>query len=145
MIDVTIDITSDSSAARSVARRRGIGRRLGHLHTRLLWPTEQSSSWSPEVRRLLQRNKTHWTHSRKQCQVARFASGQKMLDSNGCSGHSDKATVTAIPRSIVSSRRSEQRGTRRGSLNVRSREVQQKKSKRVSGTVHERDNAMHSG
>ena len=31
MIDVPIHIYSDSSAARSVARRRGIGRRLRHL------------------------------------------------------------------------------------------------------------------
>ena len=37
MIDVPIQICSDSSAARSVARRRGIGGRLGHLQTRHLW------------------------------------------------------------------------------------------------------------
>ena len=35
MIDVSIDICSDSSAARSVAQRRGIGERLTHLQTRL--------------------------------------------------------------------------------------------------------------
>ena len=37
MIDVPIEIYSDSSAARSVARRRGIGGRLRHLQTRHLW------------------------------------------------------------------------------------------------------------
>ena len=37
MIDVPIQICSDSSAARSVARRRGIGGRLRHLQTRHLW------------------------------------------------------------------------------------------------------------
>ena len=37
MIDVPIHIYSDSSAARSVARRRGIGGRLRHLQTRHLW------------------------------------------------------------------------------------------------------------
>ena len=37
MIDVPIQIYSDSSAARSVARRRGIGGRLRHLQTRHLW------------------------------------------------------------------------------------------------------------
>ena len=37
MIDVPIQIDSDSSAARSVARRRGIGGRLRHLQTRHLW------------------------------------------------------------------------------------------------------------
>ena len=37
MIDVPIHICSDSSAARSVARRRGIGGRLRHLQTRHLW------------------------------------------------------------------------------------------------------------
>ena len=37
MIDVPIKIYSDSSAARSVVRRRGIGGRLTHLQTRHLW------------------------------------------------------------------------------------------------------------
>ena len=37
MIDVPIQIYIDSSAARSVARRRGIGGRLRHLQTRHLW------------------------------------------------------------------------------------------------------------
>ena len=37
MIDVPIQINSDSSAARSFARRRGIGGRLRHLQTRHLW------------------------------------------------------------------------------------------------------------
>ena len=37
MIDVPIQIYSDSSAATSVARRRGIGGRLRHLQTRHLW------------------------------------------------------------------------------------------------------------
>ena len=37
MIDVPKEIYSDSSAARSVARRRGIGGRLRHLQTRHLW------------------------------------------------------------------------------------------------------------
>ena len=37
MIDVPIQIYSDSSTARSVARRRGIGGRLRHLQTRHLW------------------------------------------------------------------------------------------------------------
>ena len=37
MIDVPIQIYSDSSAARSVARRRGLGGRLRHLQTRHLW------------------------------------------------------------------------------------------------------------
>ena len=37
MIDVPIQIYSDSSAARSVARRRGIGGSLRHLQTRHLW------------------------------------------------------------------------------------------------------------
>ena len=37
MIDVPVQIYSDSSAARSVARRLGIGGRLGHLQTRHLW------------------------------------------------------------------------------------------------------------
>ena len=36
MIDVPIQINCDSSAARSVARRRGIGGRLRHLQTRHL-------------------------------------------------------------------------------------------------------------
>ena len=37
MIHVPIQIHSDSAAARGVARRRGIGGRLGHLQTRHLW------------------------------------------------------------------------------------------------------------
>ena len=37
MIDVPIQIYSDGSAARSVARRRGIGGRLRQLETRHLW------------------------------------------------------------------------------------------------------------
>ena len=37
MIDAPIQIYSDSSAARSVARRRGIGGRPRHLQTRHLW------------------------------------------------------------------------------------------------------------
>ena len=37
MIDVPIQIYSDSSPRRSVARRRGIGGRLRHLQTRHLW------------------------------------------------------------------------------------------------------------
>ena len=37
MIDVPIQIYSDSSEARSVARRRGIGGRLRPLQTRHLW------------------------------------------------------------------------------------------------------------
>ena len=37
MIDVPIQIYSDSAAAGSVARRRGIGGRLRHLQTRHLW------------------------------------------------------------------------------------------------------------
>ena len=37
MIDVPINIYSDSSAARSVARRRGIGGHLTHLQTRHCW------------------------------------------------------------------------------------------------------------
>ena len=37
MIDVPIQIYSDSSGARSVARRRGIGGRLRHLQTRHFW------------------------------------------------------------------------------------------------------------
>ena len=37
MIDVPIQIYSESAAARSVARRRGIGGRLSHLQTRHLW------------------------------------------------------------------------------------------------------------
>ena len=37
MIDVPIQIYSDGSAARSVARRRGIGGRPRHLQTRHLW------------------------------------------------------------------------------------------------------------
>ena len=36
-IDIPIQIYSDSSGARSVARRRGIGGRLRHLQTRHLW------------------------------------------------------------------------------------------------------------
>ena len=37
MTDVPIQIYSDSSEARSVARRRGIGGHLRHLQTRHLW------------------------------------------------------------------------------------------------------------
>ena len=37
MIDVPIQIYSGSAAARSVARRRGIGGRLRHLQIRHLW------------------------------------------------------------------------------------------------------------
>ena len=48
MIDVTIQVYSDSSAARSVARRRRIGGRLRHLQTRHL-AAESSSSWSLEI------------------------------------------------------------------------------------------------
>ena len=49
MIDVPIQIYSDSSAARSVARRGGIGGRLRHLQTRHLWLQGSSSTWSLEV------------------------------------------------------------------------------------------------
>ena len=37
MIDVPLQIYSDCSAARSVARRRGTGGRLRHLETRHVW------------------------------------------------------------------------------------------------------------
>ena len=46
MIDVPIQIYSDSAAARSVARRSGIGGRLRHLQTRHLWFADPDSSWS---------------------------------------------------------------------------------------------------
>ena len=50
MIDVPIQIYSDSAGARSVARRRGIGGGLRHMQTRHLWLQSPSSSWSLEVR-----------------------------------------------------------------------------------------------
>ena len=50
MIDVPIQIYCDSSAARSVARRRGIGGRLRHLQTNTSFVVaESSSTWSLEV------------------------------------------------------------------------------------------------
>ena len=48
-IDVPIQIYSDSSAARSVARRREIGGRLRHLQTRHLWLQSRCGTWSLEV------------------------------------------------------------------------------------------------
>ena len=49
MIDVPIQIYSDSSAARSVARRRGIGERLRHLQMRHFVVAESGGAWSLEV------------------------------------------------------------------------------------------------
>ena len=52
MIDVPIQIYSDSSAARSVARRQGIGGRLRHLQTRHFCgcrAEEESSGYTHEI------------------------------------------------------------------------------------------------
>ena len=46
MVDLSTDVFSDSSAARSVARRRGIGGRLRHIHTGHLWLQGRGSSWA---------------------------------------------------------------------------------------------------
>ena len=89
MMDVPIGNYSDSSAARSVARRRGID------------IVESNGSWSFEVGCCCrQANSSSHTHD-KRCQVAGFASGQNMLVRSGCSSHCDEATATANLRSIV--------------------------------------------
>ena len=49
MIDVPIQIYSDSSAARSVERRRGIGGRLRHFADASFVVAESSGAWSFEV------------------------------------------------------------------------------------------------
>ena len=76
MTDVPIQIYSDSSAARSVARRRGIGGRLRHLQTRHLWL--QSRVQVSGIQR---------THSRNHCRDAKSVNGQNMLFKDGCSNH----------------------------------------------------------
>ena len=56
MIDVPIQIYSDSSVARSVARRRGFGGRLRHLQIRHLWLQSR-------------REMKHWQHPDCDCRT----------------------------------------------------------------------------
>ena len=114
--DVSIDIFSDSSA-RSVARRRGVGRRLRHLRTRRLWLQSRVALGHLRLN-LVAGEQTQQTRSRRQCQVARLASGQNMSVCGGCSSRSVVAAATANLRSIVWL---EQCGSSRKSLNARGR------------------------
>ena len=62
MIDVPIQIHGDSSAARSVARRRGIGVRLRHFADTSFVVAESSGAWSLEVLLLQVRKSSRYTH-----------------------------------------------------------------------------------
>ena len=70
IVDVSIDIYSGSSAARSVARRRGIGRTSQTLADTPLMAAEPRSSWSLEVgrcrRRATSSGHTHESTARSQ-------------------------------------------------------------------------------
>ena len=88
MTDVPIQICSDSSAARSVSGRRGIGGRLRHLQTRhLLLQSRVALGHEVGCRCLV--SGIQQTRSRNHCRDARFASGQNMLVKDGCRNHDD--------------------------------------------------------
>ena len=86
MIDVPIQIYNDSAAARSVARRCGIGGRLRHLQTR--HSCLKSRVALGHLKLDVVAGEQNPAHSRNHCQVARFASGQNMLVKDGCSNRS---------------------------------------------------------
>ena len=71
MIDVPTQVYSDTSAARSVARRRGIGGRLRQMQTRHLWLQSRVA-----LGRMCSRN---------HCQDAKSANDRNMLVRDGCS------------------------------------------------------------
>ena len=78
MIDVPTQIHSDSSAARSVARRRGIGGRLRHLQTRHLW-LQNGVALGHLKLDVVAGEKIQGMCSRNHCQDAKFENGQNML------------------------------------------------------------------
>ena len=80
MIDVSIQIYSDSAASRSVARRRGIGGRLRHLQTRHLWL---------QSRIALGHLKLDVVSGEQNPADAKFKNGQNMLVKDGCSNHNN--------------------------------------------------------
>ena len=87
MTDVPTQIYSGSSAARSVARRRGIGGRLGHLQTRHFWL--QSRAALGHLKLDVVAGEQNPADRSRHCQVERFASGQNMLVKDGCGNHDD--------------------------------------------------------
>ena len=141
-----IQIYSDSSAARSVARRRGIGGRLGHMQTRHLLAAEPSSSWSLEVgcrrRRAESSRHAHETIARSQDSRVVRTCWSKMVAAI-------MMTATANLRSAVWLRTSEQRGPSRRTRNAKGRGSSQRvkcsngtESRKESGNVEERDDVM---
>ena len=86
MIDVPIQIYSDSSAARSVARRRGIGGRLRHLQTRHLWLQSRVALRHLKLD-VVAGERNQRIHSRNHCRDEKFVNGQNMLVRDGCSNH----------------------------------------------------------
>ena len=82
MIDVPIQIYTDTSAARSVARRRGIGGRLRHLQTRHLWL--QSRVALGHLKLDVVAGERNPAHTRNHCGAAKTVNGQKMLVRDGC-------------------------------------------------------------
>ena len=90
MIEIPIQIYSDSSAAKSVARKRGVGGRPKKFADTPLMAAESSSSWSLEFGCRRGRARNHWR------QVARFASGQSMLVKDGCSNHNDSSSNSRL-------------------------------------------------
>ena len=83
IIDVPIQIYSDSSAARSVARKRGIGGRLRYLKTRHLWLQSRVALGHLKLDVVAgERNP-----ARNHCRDARSVNGQNMLVKDGCSNH----------------------------------------------------------
>ena len=85
MIDVPIQIWSDSSAARSVARKRGIGGSLRHLQTRHLWL--QSRVALGHLKLDVVAGERNPADSRNHCRDERSVNGQNMLVRGGCSNH----------------------------------------------------------
>ena len=79
MIDVPIQIYSDSSAARSVARKTWNWRTSEIFADSTLMAAESSSSWSLEIGCRCRASRIQHIHSRNHWPVARFASGQNML------------------------------------------------------------------
>ena len=86
MIDVPIQINNDSSAARSIAIRRGIGGRLRHLQTRHLWLQSRVAPGHVKLDAVAgERNPADTLtkplpgHSRNHCRDAKSVNGQNML------------------------------------------------------------------
>ena len=138
MIDVPIQIYSDSSAARSVARRRGIGGRLRHLQTRHLWLQSRVALGHLK----LQASGIQQTRSRSHYQVASLANGQNVVVKDGCSNHDDSNSKLEKYRMVENEPSWRTRNARGRGSGQRVECSNGTESRKESGNVEERDDVM---